>query len=137
MHNNIYKTGALPRHTGIMDRALGNLLKDLKDRGLLDETLVVLTTEFGRTPQINQNAGRDHHPAAFSALLAGGGIKGGQFFGKSDDAGHNVDEDGVLPADFNATIAIALGLPLDKKIFSPTKRPFKVAHDGKPITKLL
>ena len=63
---------------GMLDRALSNLLGDLSDRGLLDETLVVLTTEFGRSPVINYNAGRDHHPAVFSALLAGGGIRGGQ-----------------------------------------------------------
>jgi len=137
MHSSIYNAGTLPKRGGIMDAAMGNLLKDLADRGLLDETLVVLTTEFGRSPGINQNAGRDHHPAAFSALLAGGGIKGGQFYGKSDDAGINVEEDGVTPADLNATIATALGLPLDKIIHSPTGRPFKVAHDGDPITKLL
>jgi hypothetical protein len=137
MHSSIYNAGTLPSRGGIMDKALGNLLKDLADRGLLDETLVVLTTEFGRSPGINQNAGRDHHPAAFSALLAGGGIKGGQFYGKSDSAGINVDEDGVAPADLNATIATALGLPLDKIVHSPTGRPFQVAHDGVPITKLL
>ena len=137
MHNSIYNENTLPRRAGILDQALGNLLKDLKDRGLLNETLVVLTTEFGRSPVINQNGGRDHHPAVFSAMLAGGGIKGGQFYGSSDDEGHDVDEDGVLPADFNATIATALGLPIDEEIYSPTGRPFKVAHDGEPILKLL
>ena len=137
MHSNIYNGGTLPARADILDRAMGSLLKDLSERGLLDETLVVLTTEFGRTPQINYNAGRDHHPAVFSSLLAGGGIKGGQFYGKSDEAGHSVAEDGVAPADFNATIATALGLPLDKIVFSPTGRPFKVAHDGVPIAKLL
>ena len=73
----------------------------------------------------------------FSAFLAGGGIKGGQFYGQSDEEGYSVDEDGVLPSDFNATIATALGLPLAKEIFSPTGRPFKVAHDGEPVLKLL
>ncbi len=137
MHSNIYNGGTLPARAGILDRAMGNLLKDLSERGLLDETIVVLTTEFGRSPQINYNAGRDHHPAVFSAALAGGGIKSGQFYGKSDAAGHSVSEDGVAPADFNATISAALGLPLDKIAFSPTGRPFKVAHDGVPIAKLL
>jgi len=137
MHSSIYNAGTLPRRGGIMDTALGNLLKDLADRNLLDETIVCLTTEFGRSPGININAGRDHHPAAFSALLAGGGIKGGQFYGKSDAAGINVEEDGVAPADLNATIATALGLPLGKIVHSPTGRPFQVAHDGDPITKLL
>ncbi len=137
MHRDIYDTGILPNKTGTLDKALGNLLSDLSDRGLLDETLVVLTTEFGRTPVINQNAGRDHHPGVFSAALMGGGIKGGQFYGKSDAGGQSVEADGVLPADFNATIATALGLPLDKEIFSPNGRPFKVAHDGEPVLKLL
>ncbi|MBT4866251.1 MAG: DUF1501 domain-containing protein [Planctomycetaceae bacterium] len=137
MHRDIYGTTALPARTAIMDRAVGNLLKDLGEKGLLKDTMVVLTTEFGRTPVINQNAGRDHHPGAFSAFLAGGGIKGGQFYGRSDNEGYSVDEDGVLPADLNATIATALGLPLGKEIFSPTGRPFKVAHDGEPVLKLL
>lgn len=137
MHRDIYDDRILPTRAGMLDKALGNLLKDLADRGLLDETLVVLTTEFGRTPVINQNAGRDHHPGVFSAALMGGGIKGGQYYGKSDEGGQSVEEDGVLPGDFNATIASALGLPLDKEIFSSSGRPFKVAHDGEPITKLL
>ena len=137
MHTSIYNAGTLPSRAGIMDRALGNLIKDLSKSGLLDETLIVLTTEFGRSPQLNYNAGRDHHPAVFSTVLAGGGIRGGQLYGSSDSAGHAVDQDGVSPADFNATIATALGLPLTKEIFSPTGRPFKVAHDGKAIAKLL
>lgn len=137
MHNSIYGPGALPSRAGVLDRGLGNLLKDLAASGLLDETLVVLATEFGRSPELNYNAGRDHHPAAFSVALAGGGIQGGQFYGSSDAAGHSVDQDGVAPADFNATIAIALGLPLNQEIISATGRPFKVAHDGKPIEKLL
>jgi hypothetical protein len=137
MHRDIYEDRTLPTRAGILDKALGNLLKDLAALGLLDETLVVLTTEFGRTPVINQNAGRDHHPGVFSAALMGGGIKGGQFYGKSDEGGQSVDENGVLPADFNATIATALNLPLDKEIFSPDGRPFKVAHDGEAVTKLL
>ena len=137
MHSNIYNPGTLEARTRILDMGMSNLLKDLSDRGLLEDTLVVLTTEFGRSPQINYNAGRDHHPAVFSSVLAGGGIKGGQFYGKSDAAGHSVSEDGVAPADFNATVATALGLPLDKIAFSPTGRPFKVAHDGVPIAKVL
>ena len=70
-------------------------------------------------------------------VAARGGKRGGQLYGSSDSAGHAVDQDGVSPADFNATIATALGLPLTKEIFSPTGRPFKVAHDGKAIAKLL
>ena len=137
MHSSIYNSGTLPARAGIMDKAMGNLIKDLAARKLLDETLIVLTTEFGRSPVINYNAGRDHHPAVFSSVIAGGGIRGGQFYGKSDAAGHAVDEDGVTPADFNATIATALNMTLAEVVHSPTGRPFKVAHDGKVLSKLL
>ena len=136
MHANIFSQDTLPGRCGIMDKGVGNLLKDLKDLGLLDETLVVLTTEFGRSPDLNYNVGRDHHPAVFSSFLAGGGIRGGQFYGSSDEAAHHVATDGVSPADFNATIATALALPLDRIVHSPSGRPFKVAQDGKPIMKL-
>jgi hypothetical protein len=135
-HNNIYDSDRLPARVNQLDQALAALLADLKQSGLLGETLVVLTTEFGRTPRISDRAGRDHHPAAFSALLAGGGIQGGQVFGKTDEKGAYVEEDGVTPADFNATVAQAMGLPLEQELISPSGRPFKVAHDGDPITAL-
>lgn len=136
MHTSIFNGPAMPTRGNVLDRGFGNLLKDLAERGLLEETLIVLATEFGRSPTINYNAGRDHHPAVFSVALAGGGIRGGQFYGESDAAGHGVEKNGVAPADFNATIAHALGLPLNQEIISPTGRPFKVAHDGKPIEAL-
>jgi len=137
MHNTMWDYNTLPARAGNLDRAVGTLLTDLSARGLLTDTLVVLTTEFGRSPTINYNAGRDHHPAVFSAVLAGAGIKGGQVYGKSDKNGHGVDEDGVTPADLNATAAEALGLKRDEIVMSPTLRPFKVAHDGVPIRKVL
>jgi len=137
MHNTLWDYNTLPTRAGILDKAVGALLADLKKEGLLDTTVVALTTEFGRSPAINYNAGRDHHPAAFSSLLAGAGIKGGQVYGSSDKRGHAVETDGVGPADFNATIAEALGLPREEVIHSPTGRPFKVAGDGTPIKKLL
>ncbi|MHC4958254.1 MAG: DUF1501 domain-containing protein [Planctomycetota bacterium] len=118
-----------------IDRGLAALLADLDARGLLDETLVVLTTEFGRTPDIvtDRGNGRNHYPQAFSAVLAGGGIKGGQTYGKTDAEGRKVIENPVHVTDFNATIAYALGLPLEHKLYSPSGRPFTVAHDGKPV----
>jgi len=137
MHSAIFAGTAIPSRASIMDKAVGNLMKDLKERGLLDETLIVLTTEFGRSPEINYNVGRDHHPAVFSSMLAGGPIKGGQFYGESDKNGHSVERDGVLPADLNATIALALGLPLKEIVTSPTGRPFTIANEGSAITKLL
>ena len=123
-------------NTAILDQALSALLDDLHTSGMLKETLVVLTTEFGRTPKINQNAGRDHYPKAFSAVLAGGGVKGGMVYGKTDDKGTEPIEDPVTIGDFNATIAYGCGLPLDQRLFTKTARPFTVANHGDPIVKL-
>jgi hypothetical protein len=121
-----------------VDRALAALLADLEARGLLDETLVVLTTEFGRTPDIvtDRANGRNHYPRAFSSLLAGGGIKGGRAYGRTDAEGREVVENMVKVPDFNATIAYALGLPLEYQLHSPSGRPFQVAHKGKPVKAL-
>ncbi len=126
----------VPERCEILDRGMSALISDLELRGLLDDTLIVLATEFGRTPRINQNVGRDHYPKAFSAVLAGGGIVGGQKFGKSDEGGETVVEDAVEHADLNATIAYGLGIPLNHVLYSPSKRPFTVSQNGKPITKL-
>lgn len=126
----------VPERTAILDQALGTLLADLSERGLLDETLVVLATEFGRTPRINQNQGRDHYPRAFSGLLAGGGIQGGQVYGSTDETGEEVDDGFTEIPEFNATIAAALGLPLTKKVYSASRRPFTVANKAEPIAEL-
>jgi len=126
----------MPELCNVLDRALSTLIADLHARGLLKETLVVLATEFGRTPDINTNLGRDHWPKAFSGLMAGGGVKGGFVHGKTDKEGREVDEGEVTIPDFNATIAYALGLPLDKVVLSPSQRPFTVADKGKPVTEL-
>lgn len=120
-----------------LDMALSALIRDLESKGLLGSTLVVLATEFGRTPDINENAGRDHHPGVFSGLLCGAGIQSGLAYGKSDAKGASPDEDAVSVEDFNATIARAMGLPLDKEFFAPNGRPFRICNDGKPIEKLL
>ena len=120
-----------------LDQALAGLLKDLEVKGLLDSTLVVLGTEFGRSPKINSNAGRNHYPKAFSTLMAGGGIKGGQVYGSTDKTASTVTKDKVSAPDFNATIGHALGIEHDKVVYSPSKRPFRMgAREGKPITKL-
>ena len=113
------------------------LLTDLKTQGLLATTMVVLATEFGRTPKINENAGRDHHPGVFSCVLAGVGIRGGQVYGSSDDDGRSVAEDSVSIADFNTTIAKAAGLETNKEYFAPNGRPFKIGGGGKAIDKVL
>lgn len=120
-----------------LDQALASLLADLERNGMLDNTLVALATEFGRTPHINVNEGRDHFPKAFSCLLAGGGIKRGSVYGVTDERGENVVDQPVSIPDFNATIATAVGLDVDKVHFSPQKRPFQVAHKGQPIKEML
>ena len=123
----------VPDRCDTLDRGLASLLNDLHVRGMLEDTLVVLTSEFGRTPTINQNVGRDHYPKAFSGVMWGGGVKGGYTYGKTDKEGREVAENKVEIPDFNATIAYALGLPLNQVIYSPSKRPFVVADKGKPI----
>lgn len=117
-----------------VDRGLTCLLRDLEARGLLRDTLVVLATEFGRTPDIVEaRSGRNHYPKAFSGLLAGGGIRGGQAWGRTDDEGREVLENPVRLQDFSATIAYALGLDPEREHFSPSGRPFQVANKGRPV----
>ncbi len=125
-----------PKMVTELDNALSALLRDLSSKGLLDEVLVVLSTEFGRSPSINVNAGRDHHPGVFSGLMCGAGVKAG-VFGKSDALGGSVDEDGVSHQDVNATIATALGLPLDQEFEAPNGRPFRICDNGQPIQAIL
>jgi uncharacterized protein (DUF1501 family) len=122
------------------DQAYAALLTDLEKTGKLQDTLVVVATEFGRTPeiQIAHAGGRDHHPSAFTCLLAGGGVKGGMKYGSTDASGSKVKDLPVSVQDFNATIAYALGLPHDLVLMSPSKRPFKFsgpdAAKAAPIT---
>lgn len=125
MHNDLWNS--IETTAGQLDQAVATLIDDLKAEGKFDETLIVLTTEFGRTPLPNANAGRDHHSLCFSGMLAGGGIRGGQVHGASDERGHAPVEDMVEQKDFNATIAQACGLRLDQVIYSPSGRPFMIA----------
>ena len=120
-----------------IDKAIGALLLDLERRGLLSETLVVLTSEFGRTPDINPRNGRDHWPNAFSAMFAGAGIKGGTVFGSSDEHGKRVADKPQKPEDLNATIARLLGISTLDIHYSPSGRPFKVANEGEPIMDII
>ncbi|TWT97514.1 DUF1501 domain-containing protein [Neorhodopirellula pilleata] len=135
MHQEIYDR--LDSKASNVDTAVSALMRDLHAKGLLGETLIVLTTEFGRKPKLNANAGRDHHPGAFSSLLAGAGIKGGQVYGASDKHGHSVETDGCSVSAFNKTIAAAAGLPLEEDFFAPNGRPFKIGGTADPITELL
>jgi hypothetical protein len=135
MHRDLWEE--LPEKVGELDTAMAALIDDLAARGLLGSTLVVLATEFGRTPKVNENAGRDHHPAVFSCVLAGAGVKPGVVHGASDAAGRLPDRDAVSVADFNATIAAACGMPWEKEFLAPNGRPFKIGNDGTPVAAVL
>ena len=134
MHN--YIDDAMGRTGGSMDIAFAALLEDLQSKGLLESTLVVLGSEFGRTPNINENEGRDHYPKVFSAVMAGGGIKGGYVYGASDKDGREVADKQATPQDFLSTIGHAMGLPVDEVVMSPSNRPFTVGDKGSAITEL-
>ena len=136
MHNQVFDS--LETRGPTLDSGLSSLVIDLERRGLLNETLVVLASEFGRTPEVKPGRiGRDHHPSAFSALLAGGGIKRGFVHGESDERAHYVEQGGVGMEELNATIAHVMGLRVNKTIYSPGGRPFKVSHGKQPITEIL
>lgn len=123
-----------------LDSAYSSLITDLKERGLLNSTLVVLSSEFGRTPEIQteHRNGRSHHPGAFTSLLAGGGVKGGQVYGKTDEHARAVTENPVTFHDLNSTIAYSLGLDHTEVLHSPSNRPFRMAGPDKenasPVT---
>jgi hypothetical protein len=117
------------------DRALSALVEDLEVRGLLASTLVVALAEFGRTPQINKSAGRDHWPFCFSVILAGGGVKGGAVFGSSDKVGAYPATDPVTPGDLAATLFWRFGLAPATEIRDLTGRPYRLA-EGRPLRRL-
>jgi hypothetical protein len=120
-----------------VDRGMGELLRDLKDRGLLDTTLVVWMGEFGRTPQVNRNGGRDHYSRAWTTVLAGGGVKGGRIIGRTDASGATVADRPVSARDFMATVMKSLGIDPNKTVNAPGGRPVKLAEKGAaPVAEL-
>jgi hypothetical protein len=126
--------------SGQIDSPIAALLDDLKDRGLLDTTLVVWMGEFGRTPNINARGakpGRDHYPRAWSLAMWGGGIKGGRVVGKTDADGAAVVEQKVGTADFLATVCELMGVDHTKKNDTPAGRPVAIVDKPKPFTNLL
>ncbi len=118
-----------------LDLGMSALLEDLHDRGMLERTLVVAAGEFGRTPKINPQQGRDHWGAAQSALFAGGGIRGGQVYGSTDKQAAYVKENPVSPEDFLATIHHAMGLSPEMEIRDREGRPHRLV-EGRPVTAL-
>jgi hypothetical protein len=134
-HGNIFE--AMRNHGAQMDPAIASLISDLKASGKLEKTLVVVLSEFGRTPRINDGGGRDHWARAFSCLMAGGGIKGGSIVGATDPDGMEVAERPVKVADLHATLCRALGIDLNKELTTPQGRPMRlVRKEAKPISEL-
>jgi hypothetical protein len=119
------------------DKAIAALIRDLDRRGMLDSTLVMVTTEFGRSPKINATGGRDHWPRVFSTMLAGGGMKQGYVHGASDALGGEVDTDGVSVADLATTIYHQIGINADTELMSPGNRPIEIVDGGEVLDSLL
>ena len=120
-----------------LDVALSTLIDDLHQRGLLDETLVMVSSEFGRTPKINPDAGRDHWPKVFSTMLAGGGIKGGLIYGSSDATSSEPEDNPVSPENLATTMYHLLGIVADKELMAPGDRPIEIVDGGEVIQGLL
>jgi hypothetical protein len=118
------------------DAAFGTLVSDLSDRGLLDETLVVMMGEFGRTPRFNPQGGRDHWPNCFSVVLAGGGIRGGIVYGASDRIGAYPTANPVSPQELTATVFHCLGIDPETHIYDLQNRPY-VLVEGSPVRAIL
>ena len=127
---------AMRNHGEVMDPALASLVEDLAETGMLDKTLIVMLSEFGRTPRINDNAGRDHYPTVFSGFMAGGGTKGGQVIGASDQNGEQPHERPVKVPDLHATFCHALGIDPAKEVMTPLSRPMKLVDGGEVVSEL-
>jgi hypothetical protein len=119
------------------DHALAGLITDLDQRGLLDSTLVMVTSEFGRTPKINENAGRDHWARVYSLVMAGGGITRGQIYGASNATASEPDRDAVTVEDFLATAYHQLGIDSTDRLLAPGGRPIDIVRDGKVVQGLI
>ena len=135
-HADIFATlqrGNLPQ----LDKAMGTLVGDLADRGLLENTLVVWMGEFGRTPRINQNGGRDHWPRSWSIVMGGAGIKGGQAVGATDKDGVDIQDRELGVMDVIATMAKAMDIDLNTQYTTPNGRPYKIVDGAKPISELI
>ena len=134
-HDNI-KT-AMTAQMPSFDQAFAALIRDLDQRGMLDSTLVMVTSEFGRTPKINATAGRDHYPKVFSIVLAGGGVKRGLIHGSSDPTGGEPDSNPLYVPDLAATVYNQLGIDSNKVLYAPGPRPIVIVKDGNVVKELL
>ena len=134
-HNNIFS--ALRGKLRGFDQTVAALIRDLSDRGILDTTMVIAMGEFGRTPTINRDGGRDHYPRVFSMMLAGGGIQGGRAVGSSDPRGTEPAQTPVRPEDLSATIYHCLGIDYNQSIESPEGVRIVLSRGGRPIREAL
>lgn len=131
--NNFERTKEL---LDMVDPAYAMLLKDLSERDLLEETIVLWLGEFGRTPRINENDGRDHHTNGWSAVVAGGGVRGGQTVGSTNEDGSEVVSGAVGVPDLFASLCFALGINKDEENYSRSGRPIQVVNDGSVVEEL-
>ncbi len=134
-HDNI--KNAMTNQMPQFDQAFAALIRDLDKRGMLDSTLVMVTTEFGRTPKINNTAGRDHYPKVFSIILAGGGVKRGLIHGSSDATGGEPESNPLYVPDLAATVYNQLGIDSNKVLYAPGPRPIAIVKDGNVVKELL
>lgn len=137
MHARIYEALRVKGRARELDEGLAGLLATLAERGLLDSTAVCVTGEFGRTPKINKNAGRDHWPRAMSVLMAGGGIRGGQVIGASDAEGAGPANEAITPEQIAASLYHCLGIDYTREYETPTGRPVQLVRDGSLIAGLV
>ena len=135
MHQRV--TQGMRKQLPVFDQAFARLIRDLEDRGLLETTLVMVTSEFGRTPKINKNAGRDHWPKVFSTVFAGGGFKRGCIYGASNATATEPDKDPIGPQDLATTVYRCLGIIADKELLAPGGRPIEIVKGGKVRKDLL
>jgi uncharacterized protein (DUF1501 family) len=134
-HDNI--NGQMRANVPPLDQALAALIRDLDRRGMLDSTLVMVTTEFGRTPKINGTAGRDHFPKVYSIVMAGGGLKKGIVHGKSDATSTEPAEKALSVEDWATTVYHQLGIHADKELTAPGPRPIEIVDGGKVVKEIL
>jgi uncharacterized protein (DUF1501 family) len=135
MHNGI--ANGMAKQLPLFDQAYATLINDLDQRGMLDSTLVMISSEFGRTPKINKDAGRDHWPRVFSVVFAGGGFKKGFVYGSSDATGSDVDSNPLTVENLAATMYNQLGIDPETRLMSAGGRPAPIVKDGTVVQDLL
>ncbi|MCG6154346.1 DUF1501 domain-containing protein [Rubinisphaera margarita] len=136
LHNDVFNT-LRDQRLPTLDQAIAALTQDLKSRGMLDNTVILCMGEFGRTPRINQDVGRDHWASSWSLLIGGGGLNGGVAVGETDKDGVGLESKSYLPGDVWATVSKAMGIPLNIVHTSKRGRPMKIANGGNPIEELV